>query len=92
MGCNTQYIGETTVYYNTRKHQHFYKKSGASAVYKHLHHDSKCTVEDNVDHSFSIIDSGNTRFALKLKEALYVKWNDPELNKQKKSEKINLLV
>ena len=92
VGCNTNYIGETTVYYNTRKHQHFYKKSGASAVYKHLHHDSKCTVEDNLDHSFSIIDSGNTRFALKLKEALYVKWSDPKLNKQKKSEKINLLV
>ena len=91
-GCNTQYIGETTVYYNTRKEQHFHKKTGASAVYKHLHEGSRCTVEKNLDSSFSIIDRGSTRFALKLKEALYVKWGDPELNRQKKSEKINLLV
>ena len=92
MSCNTQYIGETTVYFNTRKDQHFHKKTGASAVYKHLHDGSKCQVQENLETSFSIIDSANTRYALKLKEGLYVKWGDPELNKQKRSEKINLMV
>ena len=70
MGCNTQHIGETTVYYNTRQEQHFYKKTGVSAVYKHLHEGSRCTVEKNLDSSFSIIDRGSTRFALNIKEAL----------------------
>ena len=86
VSCNTQYIGETTVYYNTRKHEHFHKKTGASAVYNHLH-DGNCQVQDGLVNSFSIIDSANTRYALKLKEGLYVKWGDPELNKQKRSKR-----
>ena len=72
-----------TVYHNTRKHEHFHKKNGAHAVYKHLHDGSKCQLQENL---------ATSRYALKLKKGPYVKWGDHELNKQKRSEKINLMV
>ena len=73
--------------------QHFRKKVGASAIYKHLHgkNNEKCLKLSNVD-SFDIIDQAKTRFALKLKEALHIKWDEPDLNKQVRHEVINIAV
>ena len=33
---------------------------------------------------FSILDQGNTKYELKIKEGLHIGWNNPELNKQVK--------
>ena len=92
-GCNSRYIGETTIHFATRMDQHFRKKVGASAVYKHLHgkNNEKCLKLSNVD-SFDIIDQAKTRFSLKLKEALHIKWDEPDLNKQVRHEVINIAV
>ena len=51
----------------------------------------KCLKLSNVD-SFDIIDQAKTRFALKLKEALHIKWDEPDLNKQVRHEVINIAV
>ena len=90
-GCNTRYIGETTLHFLTRSDQHLRKKSQPSAVFKHLQSNSRCKELSNLK-SFSIIDRANTRFALKIKEGLQIIWDDPPLNKQVKSEKINISV
>ena len=73
--------------------QYFRKKIGASAVYKHLHgkNNKKCLKLSNVI-SFDIIDHSRTRFGLKLKEALHIKWDEPNLNKQVRHEMINIAV
>ena len=94
-GCNSRYIGETTTHFATRMDQHFRKEKGASAIYKHLHgkNNKKCLRVNNND-SFDIIDHARTRFGLKLKEALHIKWNEPhlDLNKQVRHEVINITV
>ena len=53
----------------------------------------KCLRVNN-DDSFDIIDHARTRFGLKLKEALHIKWNEPhlDLNKQVRHEVINITV
>ena len=73
--------------------QHFCKNVGASAIYKHLHgkNNENCLKLSNVD-SFDIIDHARTRFGLKLKEALHIKWVEPDLNKQVRHEVINIAV
>ena len=90
-GCNTRYIGETSLHLTTRSDQHLRKKSQPSAVFKHLQSNSRCKELSNLK-SFSVIDRANTRFALKIKEGLQITWDDPPLNKQVKHEKINISV
>ena len=75
--------------------QQFRKKVGASAVYKHLHgkNNKKCLkLSLHYNDSFDIIDQARTRFGLKLKEALHIKWDEPDLNKQVGHEMINRAV
>ena len=95
-GCNAMYIGETTVHYSTRIHQHFNKGTGPSAVYKHLgkHTGSPSDCRKACDDStFRIIDEASTKYALRLKEGMHIRWhNEPVLNKQVKFEKIQLSV
>ena len=43
----------------------------------------------NVD-SFDVIDHARTRFGLKLKKALHIKWDEPDLNKEVRHEIINI--
>ena len=95
-GCNAMYIGETTVHYSTRIHQHFNKGTGPSAVYKHLgkHTGSPSDCRKACDDStFRIIDEASTKYALRLKEGMHIRWhNEPVLNKQVRFEKIQLSV
>ena len=67
-------------------------KVRASAVYKHLHekNNEKCLKLSNVDSFDIIIDHARTRFGLKLKKALHIKWDEPDLNKQVRHEIINI--
>ena len=92
--CEALYIGETSIHFQTRVSQHLFKRSAPSAVNKHLHAkgNERCREISNRD-SFSLIDRASTKFSLKLKEAMHIRWNnDPPLNKQVKSVKLQLTV
>ena len=88
-GCNACYIGETERHLSTiiNEHLHIHKKSH---IYKHLQESERCKELANVDCS-SILDYSNTTYQRKIKEALYIKWRKPSLNKQVKSYNITFL-
>ena len=80
-GNPPRYIGQTKVRYGTRTYEHC-NTDKSSAVYKHK------TAKNLVisDENFEIIDKGFSRTVdRKLAEALYVKEQDPVLNRQKKT-------
>ena len=79
--CKACYVGQTTRYYNTRVHEHLYKKSQPSSILKHLEAEVKC--RDSCDEScFEIIDTDTSSFCLEIKEAIHNEWVKPNINKQ----------
>ena len=88
--CNIRYIGETTRHLTTRINEHLHTDL-KSHVYQHLNTSQQCKHSCNQS-CFAIIDSANSLFALKLKEAMLVKWERPQLNVQKKSVQISIMV
>ena len=52
---------------------------------------NNCKVKNNQD-SFSILDYAKTDYELALKEAMHIKWVNPNLNGQKKHEIIRLMI
>ena len=52
-------------------------------VYKHLQVSESCHTSCNLD-CFKILDSAPTRYQVKLKESMYIKWEKPDLNQQVK--------
>ena len=88
-GCNACYIGETERHLSTRINEHLHTDK-KSHIYKHLQESERCKELANAD-CFSILDYSNTTYQRKIKEALYIKWRKPSLNKQVKSYNITLL-
>ena len=88
--CNVRYIGETTRHFSTRIDEHLHTDL-KSHVYQHLNTSQQCKQSCN-ELCFKIIDSANSQFTLKLKEAMLVKWERPELNVQKKSVQVSIMV
>ena len=88
LGCNSQYVGETTRHYCTRMHEHL-ETDKLSHIYKHLNKNSNCK-NLATENCFQILDSDISPSKLKIKEAFYIKWKKPDLNGQIKSEKISL--
>ena len=80
--CNSCYIGETTRHISTRINEHL-KTDKASHVYKHLNSNSECKEVCNVT-CFSILDTAPTTYQLRIKEGVYIGWEEPSLNKQVK--------
>ena len=81
-GCNACYIGETSRHLVTRINEHL-KTDKQSHVYKHVNSSSNC--KSLCDEScFTILDSANTKYELRLKEGLHIGWEQPSLNKQVK--------
>ena len=78
--CCSSYIGETCLYFKTRIEEHT-KKDNKSHIFKHLHSTALCFYSYN-SLSFEIIDKGNSKFDLKIKEALHINWRKPNLNVQ----------
>ena len=81
-GCNASYIGETTRHICALVREHLLSDK-SSHVYRHLQssracHDS-CTAE-----CFTILDSAVSKFQIKIKEAMHIKWENPTLNQQLK--------
>ena len=85
-GCEASYIGQTIRHLSTRTHEHLCTDHD-SAIYKHLHVDSRqgrvCKRSSN-ENSFSILDHAKTKYQLRLKEGLYIKKQQPILNKSSK--------
>ena len=77
--CSSSYIGETCRQFKTRIDEHI-KKDNKSHIFKHLH--STTTFFDSYNSLFKIIDKTNSKFDLKIKEALYINWREPNLNAQ----------
>ena len=66
--CSSSYIGETCRHFKTRIEEHI-KKDNKSHIFKHLHSSETCFDSYN-SLCFKIIDKTNSKFDLKIKEAL----------------------
>ena len=87
--CNICYIGETTKQFFVRTNEHLHMDKN-SAIYRHLNQNATCKAL--CDHeSFTIIDRAPTDYQLRIKEAFYIQKLQPELNKQIKSIKVELV-
>ena len=78
--CSSSYIGETCRHFKTRIEEHI-KKDNKSHIFKHLHASETCFDSYN-SLCFKIIDKANSKFDLKIKEALHINWRKPNLNAQ----------
>ena len=70
--CSSSYIGETCCHFKTRIEEHI-KKDSKSHIFKHLHSTETCFDSYN-SLCFKIIDKANSKFDLKIKEALLINW------------------
>ena len=89
-GCNASYIGETTRHLTTRIKEHL-ETDSKSHIFKHLDINRKCEELRNAE-CFEIIDSATSSYRLKLKEAMYITWEKPSLNKQVKHVSISITI
>ena len=77
--CQVSYVGETCRHLQERIDEH--SKSKFSHIFKHLSENPAC--KQTCDKScFQVIDSDNSAFRLKIKEAMHISWLEPELNIQ----------
>ena len=78
--CNACYIGETGRHFSTRIREHL-SPDKSSHIFKHLLSSERCRQSCSTD-CFEILDSAPTKFQLKLKEAMHINWEKPNLNQQ----------
>ena len=78
--CSSGFIGETCHHFKTRIGEHI-KKDNKSHISKHLQSTTACFDSYN-SLSFKTIDKTNSKFDLKIKEALHIDWVKPNLNTQ----------
>ena len=78
--CSSSYISETCRHFKTRIEEHI-KKDNKSHIFKHLHSTATCFDSYN-SLCFKIIDKANSKFDLKIKEALHINRRKPNLNAQ----------
>ena len=79
-GCNSRYIGETSRHLTTRIREHTTTDKN-SHIYRHFLNSPTCKNHYSPS-CFKIIDSADTSFSLKIKEALHINKINPELNVQ----------
>ena len=73
---SVSYIGKTKRHLDIRRKEHI---NGNSPIFDHL---CSCNDCDNSVSSFVILDSARNDFQLRIKEALYIRYNKPSLNTQ----------
>ena len=78
--CSSTYIGKTCCHLKTRIEEHI-KKDNKSDIFEHLHSSETCFDSYNCL-CFKIIDKTNSKFDLKIKEALHINWRKSNLNAQ----------
>ena len=89
-GCNACYIGETARHLTTRVNEHFHTQKD-SAIYKHLHDPNNLSCKNaSSEHCFTILDRANTDVRLAIKEARYIREQQPDLNKKSKKKQYSL--
>ena len=76
--CSSSYIGETCRHFKTRIEEHI-KKDNKSQIFIYLHSTATCFDSYNSLY-FKIIDKANSKYDLKIKEALHINWRKPKLN------------
>ena len=77
--CSSSYIDETC-HFKTRIEEHI-KKDNKSHIFKHQHSSETC-FDSYYSLCLKIIDKANSKFDLKIKEALHISWRKPKLNAQ----------
>ena len=86
--CSSSYIGETCCHFKIRIEEHI-KKDNKSHIFRHLQ--STTTYFDSYNSfCFKIIDKTNSKFDLKIKEALHINWRKPNLNAQQNLKALTL--
>ena len=80
--CNACYVGETSRHFSTRVREHLLSDR-SSNVFKHLQSSEFCRASCTPD-CFEILDSAATKYQVKLKESMFIKWEKPDLNQQVK--------
>ena len=78
--CNASYVGQTCQYLTTRIDEDF-GKDKKSHIYQQLMPSTDCLGKCSKD-CFSVLDTTNTKYQLRIKEYLYITWLKPILNKQ----------
>ena len=76
--CSSSYIGETCRHFKTRIEKHI-KKDNKSHIFKHFHSTATCFDSYN-SLCFKVIDKTNSKFDIKVKEALHINWKKPNFN------------
>ena len=79
--CSFSYIGGTCRHFKTRIEEHI-QKDNKNHIFKHLHSTPTCFDSYN-SLCFKVIDKANSKFNLKIKEALHMKRRKPNLNTQR---------
>ena len=88
--CNACYVGRTDRHHATRVHEHLVSDKN-SHILKHLKTNLQCKNACD-ENCFEILDTANSKYQLKIKEALYINWIKPDLNKQKFHSTITLCI
>ena len=88
--CSSSYIGETCHHFKARIDEHI-KNDTKSHIFKLLHSAATCFDSYN-SFCFKIIDKANSKFNLKIKEALHINWTKPNLNAQQNHLALTLLL
>ena len=81
-GCNACYIGKTTRHLSTRIKEQLGTDKKCH-IFEHLVNNETCKTL-STKNSFEITDSASSPVTLKLKEAMYIIWKKPSLNKEQK--------
>ena len=76
--CSSSYIGETCRHFKTRIEEHI-KKYNKSHIFKYLHSTATCFGSYN-SFCFKIINNANSKFDLKVKEALHINWRKAKMS------------
>ena len=74
-------IHEREMQKTTKEKQTKAERSNGNSIFKHLHSSETCFDSYN-SLCFEIIDKANSKFDLKIKEALHINWRKPNLNAQ----------
>ena len=78
--CSSSYTGETCRHFETGVEKHI-KKDSKFHIFKNLHFTGTCFDSYN-SLCFKIIDGANSKFDLKIGEALHINRRKPDLNAQ----------
>ena len=76
--CSSSYICKTCCHFKPRIEEHS-EKDNKSHISKHQHSTATHFYSHNAL-SFKIIDNANSKFDLKIIEALHITWREPNLN------------